>query len=141
MRESTRGGVYLMQFFLPMNPPTATPQMKQVTVTKRGRPRFYEPPAVADARAKLTAHLAPHRPETPFQGPVRLVCKWCWASSKHQSGTYKATKPDTDNLQKLLKDVMTTLQFWHDDAQVASEIIEKFWSDTPGIWVSVEPLE
>ena len=47
---------------------------------------------------------------------------------------------DTDNLQKLLKDCMTDLEYWKDDAQVASEIVEKFWSDTVGIYVKVEEL-
>ena len=41
---------------------------------------------------------------------------------------------------KLLKDVMTDLGFWKDDAQVASEITEKFWSDVPGIFIKVENL-
>ena len=48
------------------------------------------------------------------------------------------TKPDTDNLQKLFKDCMTKLGFWKDDARVASEIAEKFWSEVVGIYVRVE---
>jgi Holliday junction resolvase RusA-like endonuclease len=40
----------------------------------------------------------------------------------------------------MLKDVMTALGFWKDDAQVASEIIEKFWADIPGIYVVIEEL-
>ena len=51
------------------------------------------------------------------------------------------TKPDTDNLQKLLKDCMTAEHFWTDDALVCSEITEKFWADTPGIWIHIEPVE
>ncbi|WP_432651737.1 RusA family crossover junction endodeoxyribonuclease, partial [Huintestinicola sp.] len=30
--------------------------------------------------------------------------------------------------------------FWKDDALVASEIIEKFWADIPGIWICIEEL-
>ena len=30
---------------------------------------------------------------------------------------------------------MTKLRFWGDDAQVASEIAEKFWAARPGIYV------
>ncbi len=72
---------------------------------------------------------------------MRLITKWCFpVLGKHQSGEYKTSKPDTDNLVKLLKDVMTELHFWKDDAQVASEITEKFWSDLPGIYVKVESL-
>ena len=58
-----------------------------------------------------------------------------------RNGQYKTTKPDIDNLQKLLKDCMTDLGYWKDDAQVASEIAEKFWSDVVGIYVLVEELE
>ena len=53
---------------------------------------------------------------------------------------YRTTKPDTDNLQKLLKDCMTDVGFWKDDAQVASEICEKFWAEIPGIWIRVEEI-
>ena len=59
-----------MEFFMPMLPPTATHQEKQVRVVK-GKPVLYDPPEVADARAKLTAHLAGHRPERPLEGPAR----------------------------------------------------------------------
>ena len=36
---------------------------------------------------------------------------------------------------------MTDLGFWVDDSLVCSEIIEKFWADTPGIYVKIEVLE
>ena len=35
---------------------------------------------------------------------------------------------------------MTRLHFWHDDAQVCSEIVEKFWADPCGVFVMVEEL-
>jgi Holliday junction resolvase RusA-like endonuclease len=129
-----------MQFVLPMIPPTATAQCHQVN-TRDARPRFYNPPSVMLARAKLEAALAPHRPPAPLEGPLRLTTKWCWPTSgKHQNGEYKATRPDTDNLIKLLKDVMSDLGFWRNDAQVASEITEKFWADVPGIFVQVDNI-
>lgn len=40
----------------------------------------------------------------------------------------------------MLKDCMTALGFWSDDALVASEICEKFWADVPGIYIEVEML-
>ena len=110
--------------------------------TVRGKPVFYEPPDLAEARAKLTAHLAPHRPAKPLGGAVRLIVKWCFPlCGKHQDGEYKATRPDTDNLNKLLKDCMTALGFWKDDAQVASELCEKFWAGVPGIFICVQELD
>jgi Holliday junction resolvase RusA-like endonuclease len=126
------------EFFLPMKPPTCTHQEKQVNWDTK---TFYEPDNVKAARLKLQAHLARHVPEQKYSGPVRLVTKWCFPiTGKHYDGEYKTTRPDTDNLQKMLKDIMTTLGYWTDDAQVASEIIEKFWAKIPGIYISIENL-
>ena len=36
---------------------------------------------------------------------------------------------------------MTICGFWTDDSQVAQEIIEKFWWDTPGIYICIRQLE
>lgn len=126
-----------IQFFLPMMPPTVTHQEKKVSV-KNGKPIFFEPPELKDARAKFKAHLSKHIPKEPLTGAITLICTWCFSSSnKHPNGQPKITKPDTDNLQKLFKDVMTQCGFWKDDAQVYREIIEKFYSDVPGIRVYV----
>lgn len=129
-----------MEFFLAMIPPTITHQEKKVTVVNN-KPIFYEPEELKDARQKLTAHLALHVPDEKFVGPVRLITKWCFPKGQHENGQYKTTKPDTDNMIKLLKDVMTELCFWKDDALVASEITEKFWADVPGIYVRIEQLK
>ena len=127
------------EFFMPMVPPTCTHQEKQVRVVKSS-PVFYEPMELKAARQKLTDHLAGYRPEEPYRCGVRLIVKWCFPKGRHKHGSYRITKPDTDNLQKLLKDCMTKCGFWTDDALVASEIVEKFWAEVPGIYVRVESL-
>lgn len=130
----------MTEFFMPMKPPTVTQQEHQVTVIN-GKPRFYDPPELQMARAKLTAHLSRHMLKEPYRCGVRLITKWLFPKGKHADGEYKITKPDTDNLQKLLKDCMTSCGFWKDDALVASEITEKFWAATPGIYIRIEELE
>lgn len=126
------------EFFIPMLPPTKTHQMKKVNWKTK---TFYEPAELKAVRAKLTAHLGKHVPAKKYTGAVRLITKWCFPiTGKRKNGQYKTTKPDTDNLQKLLKDVMTDLDFWTDDALVASEIIEKFWAEIPGIYIKIEEL-
>lgn len=127
------------QFFMAMVPPTVTHQEKKVSV-KNGRPVFYEPQELADAREKLTANLSRHVPDKKYVSGVRLVVKWCFPKGRHKNGEYRITKPDTDNLQKLLKDCMTACGYWSDDALVASEITEKFWADVPGIYIRIEEL-
>jgi Holliday junction resolvase RusA-like endonuclease len=131
-----------MNFFIAIDPPTSTAQMKQVRVVK-GKPIFYDPPAVKEARNVLSAHLAVHKPDKPMAGPVSLRVLWLFPKGKsHKNGEWRTTKPDTDNLQKLLKDCMTRCGFWNDDAQVVREVAEKRWADEPsGIYIEVEELE
>ena len=105
------------EFFMAMVPPTVTHQEKQVRVVN-GKPKFYEPQELKAARATT----------------------WCFPRGKHKDGEYRITKPDTDNLQKLLKDCMTTVGFWKDDALVCREISEKFWADIPGIYIRITEL-
>lgn len=127
------------QFFLPGNPPTTTAQTRAVHIVK-GKPHFYDPPQLTAARQQLQDKLIPHIPDAPYDSAVRLTVKWCFPRASHADGQYKTTKPDTDNLQKLLKDTMTRLRFWIDDALVASEIIEKFWAEQPGIFIRIEEI-
>lgn len=129
----------MKQFFMAMIPPTVTAQMHKLTV-RNGQPIFYDPPEVADAKDKLIANLLKHRPQEPYRKGVRLMVKWIFPKGRHKNGEYRITKPDTDNLQKLLKDCMTFCGFWQDDALVASEITEKFWGDIPGIYIRIEEL-
>lgn len=126
------------QFFIPMIPPTKTYQEHKLGVNKSGKPFLYEDAELKAVRNKLTACLGQHVPPEKFDGAVRLICRWCFPiTGKHKDGEYKTSKPDTDNLQKLLKDCMTAVGYWKDDAQVASELAEKFYSDVPGLFIKI----
>ena len=127
------------EFFMPMKPPTCTHQEKKVHVVN-GRPVYYEPAELKGARSKLMGYLVKHRPAKSYSQGVRLIARWCFPKGRQQDGEYRITKPDTDNLQKLLKDCMTACGFWKDDALVASELVEKFWAETPGIYIRIEEL-
>ena len=129
-----------MQFFMPMKPPTVTQQEHRVTV-KSGKPVFFDTQEIKNAKVKLRDNLADFVPDEPYDCGVRLMVKWLFpVTEKHTDGEYKITKPDTDNLQKMLKDIMTDLKFWKDDALVASEIIEKFYADIPGLFIVIQEL-
>ncbi|MDO5785690.1 MAG: RusA family crossover junction endodeoxyribonuclease [Eubacteriales bacterium] len=129
-----------IEFFMPMNPPTVTHQ-EQKTGIRNGKPFRYDPPELKAARSKLTAHLAKHVPARKLDGALGLKTTWLFpCGESHQPGEYRITKPDTDNLQKLLKDCMTAVGFWKDDAQVAVESVQKRWNDVPGIYITVTEL-
>lgn len=130
-----------IEFFMAMVPPSITHQMKGVAV-KNGKAFMYNSVELNAARIKLKAYLSKHVPEKPLEGPVWLGVKWCFPiKSDHQDGEYKTSKPDTDNLEKMLKDIMQDLGFLKDDAQVVSEHVEKFWARIPGIYVMMWEIE
>lgn len=130
----------MIKFFIECDPPTNTQQEHRIGKRKDGSTYIYEDRKLKEARNLLLTQVAKEAPKVPLAGPVRLVVKWCFPGGKKPDGTYKITKPDTDNLNKMLKDVMTQAGYWKDDAQVASELIEKFWAKHPGIFILVEEI-
>ena len=130
-----------MKIFLLLDPPTVTAQENKVALVNH-RPTFYKPEKLKQARNELVKHLRPFKPDAPMQGAVKLDVTWRFPKGKrHKHFEWRVTKPDTDNLQKMLKDCMTEVGFWVDDAQVVVEHVEKLWSDDPtGISIEISVL-
>ena len=130
-----------IEFFMPMIPPNKTFQDKIVRTTKTGKAIIHDSTEVGQIKTKFIGHLSKHKTETPLEGPVRLITKWIYPKgTDKQHGEYKTSKPDIDNMQKLLLDCMTKLKFWNDDSQIASLIAEKFHGEVPGIYIKLEVL-
>ncbi len=137
-------------FFLNLEPqpPTVTHQEKKFGgVTKKGTPIYYDPPELKDARSLLTARLAKFAPKKPWNCPIQFCIRWMFMLPESCETTlrerWKITKPDTDNLNKMIKDVMTACHFWKDDALVCREIIEKkeyVKDEKHGILISISEL-
>ncbi|MBQ9000509.1 MAG: RusA family crossover junction endodeoxyribonuclease [Eggerthellaceae bacterium] len=132
-------------FFAAFEPPTATQQEHVVRVVfdkSRGKhvPRFVPSDAWEAARDAIWARLEPHRPAEKMSGAVVLDVTWCFPKGEHADGEPYVDKPDTDNLQKGLKDIMTKLGWWKDDAQVFSEHATKIYSRVPGIRIDIEEV-
>lgn len=124
--------------FLPMLPPTITAQEKGINFSAK---KVYTKQEVKDIHAKFSAYLSEYRPDHPLEGPIKLQVIWSFPiTGKHFDGEWKTTKPDTDNMIKILKDVLTVLQFWKDDAQVALEISEKHYANIPGVFINITKL-
>ena len=126
-----------MELFLDLQPPTVTAQEHKVRVV-HGKPMFYDTARLKTARGIFVSLLRKYRPEEPMEGPVALTVDWRFLTKTHAEGAWRITRPDTDNLQKLLKDCMTASGFWHDDAQVCREEVTKRWTrGKPGIRIRV----
>lgn len=123
--------------------PTATAQQKGVAY-QGGRIHHFEKKNVRSQRMiyrsaireELEGREIPH-----YDGPVCLNVTFDFAiKDKKKWGLWKDTRPDCDNIVKLLQDVLSDLGIWDDDAQIASLTVKKKYSDRPGILIDVRRL-
>ena len=131
-----------MEIDVQFDPPRATAQEKKYT-DRNGKVVVYESVQAKTAKQILRLVLAPHKPRGAMTSAVALDVLWRfpYKGSAHYEGEYKQTRPDTDNLDKALKDVMTELGFWTDDALVAREHIAKIWHRAkPGLFIRISPI-
>jgi Holliday junction resolvase RusA-like endonuclease len=132
-----------MNFILKCDPPITTSQEKKVAIVC-GKPRFYEPKRLKEAKQLLINLLKEHTPQEKLEGALALYVTWKFSRNKsHKHNEWRITKPDTDNLQKMLKDCMTKTNYWNDDAQVVIERCCKVWvnNEDAGIEISIEQLD
>lgn len=86
------------------------------------------------------------KPEKPFSGPVLLIAWFFYETKdKKKRGTWKESKPDTDNMLKTPKDVLESLGFFEKgDQQSCMEIVGKQWCDEgqePGMYLTIVGMD
>ena len=123
--------------------------------TPKGRPRVtkkgaYTPKKTRVAEKSFQAQALSWRPSELFKGPLRLHIEFHRSipksfSKKKIEGIYAGeifptTKPDLDNLVKLVKDAMNHI-FYHDDSQVIELYAKKIYADVPRIDVKLVEIE
>lgn len=126
-------------------PPTATAQQKGVFV-HNGRAHFFTKQKVRDAEDFLAALLAPHAPAEPLRGGIYLQARWCfpYRKSERKSVTNAGreiahtVRPDLDNLEKALLDVLTRLRFYEDDSQIFTKSTAKVWGPKPYLAIALK---
>lgn len=136
-----------IKFHLAIVPPKTTSQTKRLVMLRGRGPRFFAKPEHEKAEADLMALCAPHAPPTPLQGPVSLSVAFVFPWRKSESAKTRIagskwcdTRPDLDNMVKLLGDVLTRANFYADDGQVAVMSLQKQWGPHPGITVTLSSL-
>ena len=122
-----------IEFFHQCQPPTATAQQRQFF--SKGKTALT--PAAKKAAATWQAIVEPHRPDEPMTGAIEVSIMLTWERKRQVLIESKTTKPDLDNIAKLILDAMTKAGYWVDDAQVSRLQLEKFWGELPGVLVKV----
>lgn len=115
----------VLNFFVPCVPPKATAQQKGAFVLN-GKVRFFKKARIKHAENDLVSLLRPFAPSEPFDGPINVCVGFFFPfkkterrADKERGYVWSDTRPDVDNLCKMLFDAMGLLGFWKDDSQIA----------------------
>lgn len=80
------------------------------------------------------------KPDKPSEGPLRVYIRLYYSPPKYLLPKFnkcktivKITKPDCDNVVKVILDEFTKLGYWLDDAQIWCLCVEKYWSKEPSV--------
>lgn len=101
-----------------MKIPGSTKQQRKISGKKS-----YPTMGLRVARATWQAALEPHAPEEPAKKAVSLKLGFCYHHDKKEG--LKTTRPDLDNLAKIVIDAMVTTGYLVNDAQIVSLCAEK----------------
>jgi Holliday junction resolvase RusA-like endonuclease len=112
----------------------------------RGKQRF-TPGKQRNAMGAIK-HLAARamNGQPPFVGALRMTIRAVylvpasWSKKRRGGARWKASKPDADNIAKLVKDALSTIVY-ADDAQIAELTVQKVYGPIAGVTVTVERLE
>lgn len=119
--------------------PKGTSQMKRVN-HRSGK--FFMGKDLKLAHDLYMNSLFEFSPERPIEGPVALGLVFAYSiKDKKKRGTMKTSRPDCDNIVKLVIDVMTELGFWVDDAQICQLRVTKMWSPNESAAISFDVKE
>ena len=137
------------QIFIPCVPPKATHQGSAMILRRRdGTPFVGKASNSAGAKAKKTllTLLLCHAPKRSFEGPteveVKLVFPWRKSEPKKNRALGimpMVTKPDLDNLSKMIVDSMADANWFSGgDQQVHLLTLSKWWGDEVGITITTK---
>lgn len=129
-----------MKFYVKMDevPKTTAQQKKFSTRTKT----FYKTSKIKQSEYLLVRALSGRQPRKTYDTPIELSVTWLFPNTKKsKDGERKATRPDLDNLQKLLQDIMCKLGYYKDDSLITDLIIKKRWHRHSGLIIKINEVE
>jgi len=127
-----------LTIWIPGQPATVTAQQK--IITKGGR--IFDNRRVQEARARLFWKLKEHSPAEPLDGTLSVEITWAFERKGQSDFEWKNTRPDLDNLAKLLLDELVRAGIIADDSRVVELTLRKLWApkDAAGIKIIVAKI-
>lgn len=119
-------------------PKTTAQQKKFSTKTKT----FYKTSKIKQSEYLLVRALSGKQPRKTYETPIELSVTWLFPHTKRsKDGERKATRPDLDNLQKLLQDIMCKLGYYKDDSLITDLKVKKRWHRHSGLIIEINEVE
>ncbi len=120
-----------------MKIPGSTKQQRKISGKKS-----YPTMGLRVARATWQAALEPHAPEKPLAGAVAMEIVLNYHNPSKKRTFYKTTRPDLDNLAKIIIDALVTTGYMMNDAQVVELKLAKYYTSTAErVTIEIEELE
>lgn len=115
---------------------------------RNGHARAYTPAKTDQAERDFIALADQHAPAAPLEGPLELKIEFrmpippSWSGKRQRLALWHISRPDLDNLVKLVTDALgRSGRWWRDDAQLARIIAAKVYSSAGAeIAIGIEPL-
>ena len=129
-----------MKFYVKMDevPKTTAQQKKFSTKTKT----FYKTSKIKQSEHLLVRALSGKQPRKTYDTPIELSVTWLFPHTKRsKDGERKGTRPDLDNLQKLLQDIMCKLGYYKDDSLITDLKVKKRWHRHSGLIIEINEVE
>lgn len=129
-----------MKFYVRMDevPKTTAQQKKFSTKTKT----FYKTSKIKQSEYLLVRALSGKQPRKTYDTPIELSVTWLFPhTKKSKDGERKGTRPDLDNLQKLLQDIMCKLGYYKDDSLITDLKVKKRWHRHSGLIIEINEVE
>ena len=119
-------------------PKTTAQQKKFSTKTKT----FYKTSKIKQSEYLLARALSGRQPRKTYDTPIELSVTWLFPhTKKSKDGERKGTRPDLDNLQKLLQDIMCKLGYYKDDSLITDLKVKKRWHRHSGLIIEINEVE
>lgn len=119
--------------------PKGTAQMKRYD----GRSgHYFKSKRLQQTEDIYLTELEKYKPEHPIEGAVAVNIWFEYEiKAKKKRGTWKTSRPDVDNVAKLLIDCMTKVGYWKDDSQIVKLNLRKSYSRTESAEITISYWE
>ena len=130
-----------------MEPPSSTHQANlRVLKTKTGKMFVgkMKNNKVSAWQKEFGLKIAKYKPTLPIVGSCSIIIRLNYSSPKYLLPKFnkcktivKDTRPDCDNVVKVILDELTNQKFWVDDSLIWQLTVEKCWEIHPSIKIKI----